>query len=359
MASFSKRIDASIRQLTDRYNSHWSPTWKCDENYGQIGNTTEFEDSGEWYGGIKNLSLRFINVTIPKNAVINSATVSLTDNSTGHTAVIHLKICGIAEDNTAEFTTSPIADARTRSHTSAAVDWDLNFTSSNGTERASSDIKTVIQELVNRAGWSSGNALGLYIYDDGTSNDYWDIKYYSSYPSNVAILTIDYTVSGTTDKTITGKVRIHAQKTDLSLAGKVRIKQSFIVALTKIGQNVLTAKDPNSFLFHSGYNTFKIIATGKKTVNLSASTNSQSFTEAHGLAFTPLVTAFAKVQGESQVFPPNGYGVTIAGSKGLVTNGVNFNYITTDGTNITFNFDNTNGSAKAVDIRYYVLEGIL
>jgi len=130
-----------------------------------------------------------------------------------------------------------------------------------------------------------------------------------------------------------------------------------IIAVSKIGVNVLTATNPNDFLFHSEYNTFKIILEGTKSITLIAYTNNQSFTQAHGLSFAPLVTGFAKLNGASRVFAPNGIDVELWGPKAGMLGDRKFNYITSDATNITFNFDNQDSQIAAI-IRYFILEGI-
>lgn len=129
-----------------------------------------------------------------------------------------------------------------------------------------------------------------------------------------------------------------------------------VVKVAKIGESA-NSTDPNDFIFHSSYNTFKIISQATKSVTLAASTNNQTFTEAHGLTFIPLMTAYALESGRDQVFLPNTYNCTGYGAKaGLLSSGVSFNYVATDITNLTFNFDNTNASTKAVSIRYFLLE---
>lgn len=133
---------------------------------------------------------------------------------------------------------------------------------------------------------------------------------------------------------------------------------SQIVKIAKIGKDA-GSEDPNDFVFHSAYNTFKIILSATKVVTLAASTNNQSFTQAHNQKFTPLVTAFAKETGISQVFLPNADDVSVWGVKvGWTSTGIRFNFVSSDNANIIFNFDNTAGTEKEVTIRYYVLEAI-
>lgn len=135
--------------------------------------------------------------------------------------------------------------------------------------------------------------------------------------------------------------------------------QHLAFVVSKIGVNAELTTDPNDFIFHSDYNTFKIIREATKQVTLSASTNNQSFSEPHGQFFIPIPAAFAKEPSLSQVFLPNGGNVTLWGPKlGFVTSGITFNYVKTDAINITFNFDNTNVTAKLVNVRYFLLEKI-
>lgn len=129
-----------------------------------------------------------------------------------------------------------------------------------------------------------------------------------------------------------------------------------MIALAKLTRNVFSL-DPNDFVMNSLYNTFKLVVEGTKSVTIAASTNNQTFTQAHGLGFVPLVDAFARRSGENQVFKPNGIDVDLWGAKLGMNGDVRFNYVQADKTNIYFNFDNA-GSAVNTDIRYFCLEAI-
>lgn len=122
-----------------------------------------------------------------------------------------------------------------------------------------------------------------------------------------------------------------------------------ILAASKAGVNVLTAGNPNDFIFHSDYNTFKIIATGTalaQTVN----TDPRVFTIAHGLSYTPSVYGFAKF--------PDGY-VAGPNEKERANTSLPVNRywnIEADATNIYFRFYKGAGSNYDVDVRYYIFE---
>lgn len=132
---------------------------------------------------------------------------------------------------------------------------------------------------------------------------------------------------------------------------------TYIVAVSKIGKRV-DSTDPNDFIFHSSYNTFKIVLEGTKSVTLAAATNNQSFTQAHGLRFIPLVDAFAKLSTDAVVCRPNGIIIEGWGNKASFFGDVTFNYISADATNITFNLSNADAGTLGVSIRYFCLEKV-
>ena len=107
--------------------------------------------------------MRFLNVTIPQGATITAAYLTFNCQAVWSGTVVRTRVKGEAIDNAATFSTLADFDARTR--TSASVDWDAIAAWAVDTNYNSIDIKTIIQEIVNRAGWASGNALVLF-WDD-------------------------------------------------------------------------------------------------------------------------------------------------------------------------------------------------
>jgi hypothetical protein len=131
-----------------------------------------------------------------------------------------------------------------------------------------------------------------------------------------------------------------------------------VVKVAKIGKSI-NSTNPNDFIFHSDYNTFKIILEGTKSVTLLASTLNQTFIQAHGFEFfVPLIHAFAKDTSLSQVFAPNGVNVELFGSKLGFSGDIKFNYVASDKDNIIFNFDNNDTLDHIINIRYFVLERV-
>ena len=110
---------------------------------------------------ISDICLRFSNVTIPQGATITSASITMQAYQSNSSAG-YIKIKGIDEDNTSSFDSNPFA----RTATSATIDWDIGSVTANNTYTSSS-ITTIVQEIVNRGSWSSGNAMGFFLMDDG------------------------------------------------------------------------------------------------------------------------------------------------------------------------------------------------
>ncbi|MGE5831462.1 MAG: DUF2341 domain-containing protein [Methanomicrobiales archaeon] len=105
--------------------------------------------------------LRFTSVAIPKNAAITKAYLTLRAASTSGSPGGGV-IQGEASDNGAAFTEGAWSEFDGRTRTTNSVPWSPSAWSV-GTDYTSPELKTVIQEIVNRAGWGSGNSMVLFI----------------------------------------------------------------------------------------------------------------------------------------------------------------------------------------------------
>lgn len=102
--------------------------------------------------------LRFPNITIPQGTTITSANLYLSPTGgSSYPARMDIKI--EEADNPANV--SDVANYLGRSWSSAMVNWDIETSPISPVE--STDIKTLIQSVINRPGWSSGNALSFTI----------------------------------------------------------------------------------------------------------------------------------------------------------------------------------------------------
>jgi hypothetical protein len=93
---------------------------------------------------------------------IRSAYVQFTADEKGR-AGTSVTLRAEAADNAAPFTTSAF-NLSTRPRTSASVNWSVpawTVFGAAGADQRTPDLSSVLQEVVNRAGWASGNAVVL------------------------------------------------------------------------------------------------------------------------------------------------------------------------------------------------------
>lgn len=142
-------------------NLFWEYSGGDAQGAAEVGNDPDF--------GTSKAAFRFPNILIPKQTV-NFARLRFyiglkgTSNPSGF---LKTKVYGIAEDNTSSFGGNPFGRTKTsanatRSDTvgSIGTTWDV-------------DITSIISEITNRAGWSSNNAIGLFVEDNGSDSDTW------------------------------------------------------------------------------------------------------------------------------------------------------------------------------------------
>jgi hypothetical protein len=153
---------------------------------------------GYWNSSYYKLggAFRFDNITVPKNATINSAKLIVRAYTTRDTNGVKSRIRVQLADDPTTFTT--LSDYNGRPKSTDYVQWDINSTWTANTEYQSPDIAYLIQMLVNRSGWASGNAIVVFWddHDDQTPHswdeDARDVFGYENGASYACKLEIDY-----------------------------------------------------------------------------------------------------------------------------------------------------------------------
>ncbi len=112
------------------------------------------------------VGMRFTGVNIPKGATITSAYIEFETDAT-NSGACNLTLRGQAADNPGTFTTAS-NNLSSRTKTSASVAWSPSAWTVVDQKNQSPDIKSIVQEIVNRAGWASGNAMILFAEGTGT-----------------------------------------------------------------------------------------------------------------------------------------------------------------------------------------------
>lgn len=149
-------------------------------------NSTLFASSSPMWlgnGGTTSTSytgLRFNNVVIPQGATITAAHIEVR-SSQSQWIILALQFAAEAANTSAVFSTS--SRPSQRSLTAARVNHSSNVSWANGAWYILNDISAVIQEVINRPGWQSGNALSLIVKGTGGN---WSRKFISAFESNPA-----------------------------------------------------------------------------------------------------------------------------------------------------------------------------
>ncbi|HEX6921622.1 MAG TPA: hypothetical protein VF314_15500, partial [Actinomycetes bacterium] len=119
-------------------------------------------------GSDQTVGLRFTGVAVPRGSTISSATVQFqTDEVT--TGATSLSLRAQAADNATTFTSTSL-NVSSRARTTATVGWTpaaWSAVGARGADQQTPNLASVVQEVVNRAGWASGNALALIITGTG------------------------------------------------------------------------------------------------------------------------------------------------------------------------------------------------
>ncbi len=109
---------------------------------------------------ILTAGMRFQNITIPAGATIDSAwCVVNSHEGKSVEEVARITICGEASDNPGTYTEDSLISDRPR--TESAVLWEVAEEWVLWGFYRTPDLKEIIQEVIDREGWQSGNALAL------------------------------------------------------------------------------------------------------------------------------------------------------------------------------------------------------
>lgn len=143
-----------------------------------------------------SVGLRFTNITIPQGTTISNATLVLTPFETysASPSVVRFHVSTQASDNAGALTSTngdlnitsrprSTADAGPWTQTSLTIDVEESL-----------DVTNIIQEIINRAGWVSGNSMVILIdtHADTDPNEWQSYNSYDDNPSKAPKLNITY-----------------------------------------------------------------------------------------------------------------------------------------------------------------------
>ena len=161
---------------------------------------------GKLNGNDRIVGLQFNDLQIPQGATITSAKLELTSNNNS-TDSAEFEIFGELTPDASLFTNQN-NDLSNRDRTTASTDWPINEEwVQNGTYQ-SPQIKGLLQEIVNQAGWCGGNSASLLLFGTGQRS----AMSYDNSPSDAPILKYTYDDSnvpaggGCVEKTLVSQV---------------------------------------------------------------------------------------------------------------------------------------------------------
>ncbi len=187
---FSQVLDIPIATADDDIEQYIDGT-----KNGQSDPGSSDLELGIESGGLQIVGMRY-KLPIAKGATISSAYITFEADEVGASKNINpcvLTIWAQAVDNAPAFlnASTPLNDVSGRAKTTASVNWSPPDWMLEHEKQKTSDVKSVIQEIVNRSGWVSGNYIAFLI--TGTGKRYAEA--FEGEPTGAPILHVE--VGGT------------------------------------------------------------------------------------------------------------------------------------------------------------------
>ncbi len=127
------------------------------------------------------VGILFRNIQIPVGATITNAYIQFTADDTNTEGVLPIDIWGIQEANTSAPFTEVLFDISSRPSTTATVNWQAPIWAvkqEKGPDQATPDLKAIVQEIIDLAGWASGNTIGFQFTNDETAKIHREAESY-------------------------------------------------------------------------------------------------------------------------------------------------------------------------------------
>ena len=108
------------------------------------------------------IGMRWTNVTVPNSATITNATIQFHVDEENPDEPITVRFKGHDIDDAPTFVSGTNFNVSSRANTTAFVDWAIPHWENvhdEGPDQLTPDLSSIIQEIVDRPGWVSGNAL--------------------------------------------------------------------------------------------------------------------------------------------------------------------------------------------------------
>ena len=259
----NEKPDRSVNDSYLRDDSGFSTRGFCN-----VGNHTSDSTDG---------ALRFASIDIDKNESIDMAKLIYVYGPVGTSGTWKWKINGIDEDNTAAFSSYPFG----RTLTTASASFDEGAPTGGGSKEI--DVKSIVEEITSRGGWSRNNAMG-FILEDLVSDT--NVYAYANLNNSYLIY------------------RINAEPNFFPTPGTVSAPSfpsasSYGIKFSKPGVDVGTASE-DDLLFTTRKKVLKVVSEG--TISLASGATG---TVNHSLGYQPFCLAYLKDPTQDRMFKLN------------------------------------------------------
>lgn len=226
---------------------------------------------GHYDGENTSGALRFSGVNIPQGTSVNFAKIFYDYNSVGSTSgTWKWRLYGIDEDNTSDFSSNPMG----RTRTSAYNQYNEGEPTTGGTKTL--DAESIVNEIVGRGGWSSGNAMGFLLINDGSDADVYAF-------AEVTTTYLAYRLSA----------EPNFKPTPISVtAPTIPATTDYGIKISKPGVSVLTATEEDTY-FSTRKQQFKVL-TQAYYQSVTADITAGYKTIAHNLGYIPFASIYVK-----------------------------------------------------------------
>jgi hypothetical protein len=156
------------------------------------------------FGFSENTFLRFTGIAVPQGVTITAASIDFKDTGSGLSGVCASFIQASDVDDGVMPTDATTAASIAAAATTASVAWTLPARVTNATV-TTPDFASVVQEITDRAGWASGNAIVIVFNPDDSKSVDFNMRRYASFEHTTldpALLSITYSTAVTLTRTV-------------------------------------------------------------------------------------------------------------------------------------------------------------
>lgn len=165
-----KSVSSNTQTITANYGTSYNDTVEeygsdATSNKGQLdfgGDDLEMAYDGTSKGN-QTIGLRFRSVNAPQGATIQNAYIQFTTDETKQAGTVQFDVRGVASDNPGSWSGNYAVTNAPK--TTANTDWspsNWNTVQNHGANERLS-VTSIVQELVNRSGWTPGNSMAFSI----------------------------------------------------------------------------------------------------------------------------------------------------------------------------------------------------